>query len=163
MGYFKKEPYGLIDGIRLKYFRTTKKNERHSFDLRQSGCSLSFDFVLRGRSYRNIRHHSTDVGFWFQFSSDLITGSWAFVQSGTLGSRSGCNNQSFHNEQIQSQVSLSSLRIYLVILNALCLLFTGLLQIPNTPCLYVFRSLQGVVAGMYMNFIPTYISELVPT
>lgn len=53
-------------------------------------------------------------------------------------------------------------RIYLVILNVLCIVFTALLQIPNVPCLYLFRALQGVVAGMYMNFIPTYISELVP-
>jgi MFS family permease len=48
------------------------------------------------------------------------------------------------------------------LLNLLCIVFTALLQIGDTPVLYVFRILQGVIAGMYMNFIPTYIGELTP-
>jgi len=57
---------------------------------------------------------------------------------------------------------LSYLRIYLVILNILMLGATAPLQVGGVLILFIFRGLQGVVCGIAMNFIPTYISELVP-
>jgi MFS family permease len=49
-----------------------------------------------------------------------------------------------------------------VITNLLAITFTGLLQIDNVPVLFAFRFLQGVTAGMFLHFIPSYISELTP-
>ena len=49
-----------------------------------------------------------------------------------------------------------------MILNIINLAVTGLLQIQNVPVLFVFRVLQGVLVGIFMNFIPAYINELTP-
>lgn len=54
------------------------------------------------------------------------------------------------------------LRTFLVILNLLNLLVTGLLQVGDVETLYIFRFCQGIVAGLFMSLVPTYISELTP-
>lgn len=83
-------------------------------------------------------------------------------RTGAAGGGGGSGDQPFPDERPEQKVHLPLLRIYLVLLNILSIAFTALLQIGNTPVLFVFRILQGVVAGMYMNFIPTYIGELTP-
>jgi MFS family permease len=50
----------------------------------------------------------------------------------------------------------------LVILNVLNLVVTGLLQVGDVETLYIFRIFQGVLAGLFMTLIPTYIGELTP-
>jgi MFS transporter, SP family, xylose:H+ symportor len=42
------------------------------------------------------------------------------------------------------------------------LAFTGCLQIGGVTILYIFRFLQGAIAGIFMSFIPAYIGELTP-
>lgn len=39
---------------------------------------------------------------------------------------------------------------------------TGALQFGGVITLFIFRLFQGMVAGVFMNFIPVYISELTP-
>lgn len=80
------------------------------------------------------------------------------LRTGAAGCSSGGADKPRPDEQVQQKVTLAQLRIYLVFLNLFAILFTALLQIGNVPVLYVFRIMQGVIAGMYMNFIPTYIS-----
>lgn len=53
-------------------------------------------------------------------------------------------------------------RVYLLLVNCLSLLATGALQYPGVIPLFVFRSIQGIVSGIWMSFIPTYIGELTP-
>lgn len=77
---------------------------------------------------------------------------------GAAWSSTGRADKPRPDEQVQQKVTVPQLRIYLVFLNLFAILFTGLLQIGNVPVLYVFRIMQGVIAGMYMNFVPTYIS-----
>ena len=40
--------------------------------------------------------------------------------------------------------------------------FTALLQINNVYVLFTFRFLQGAISGIWLTFIPAYISELTP-
>ena len=53
-------------------------------------------------------------------------------------------------------------RVYLVILNILTLIFTAALQFGGVTFLFAFRVCQGVMCGVFMNFIPVYIGELTP-
>lgn len=39
---------------------------------------------------------------------------------------------------------------------------TGLLQIGDVETLFIFRFFQGVLVGLFMTLIPTYIGELTP-
>lgn len=55
-----------------------------------------------------------------------------------------------------------SRRRYLFGINIINLIVAGCMQIGEVPCLFTFRALQGVIAGIYLNFAPTYIGELVP-
>lgn len=43
-------------------------------------------------------------------------------------------------------------------MNIFVLIFSGTSQITDTPSLFIFRILKGVVAGILMKFIPTYIN-----
>lgn len=53
-------------------------------------------------------------------------------------------------------------RIYFIIINILSLIFTAALQFGGVTTLFVFRLLQGIICGVWMSFIPTYIGELTP-
>jgi MFS family permease len=50
----------------------------------------------------------------------------------------------------------------LLLVNVLSLLVTGALQYNEIVPLFVFRSFQGIVSGIWMTFIPAYIGELTP-
>lgn len=49
-----------------------------------------------------------------------------------------------------------------MLINILTLTFTMCLQFGGIPVLFVFRFLQGVMAGIFMHFIPAYITDLTP-
>ena len=64
--------------------------------------------------------------------------------------------------QIDPQVLSIQHRSYLIGLNLVNLLVTGLIQTGNVYTLYIFRMMQGVLVGNFMTLIPAYIAELTP-
>ena len=43
-------------------------------------------------------------------------------------------------------------KMYLIVCCVLSIVFTGCLQIGGVPCLFIFRTLQGVVSGINLPF-----------
>jgi MFS family permease len=102
------------------------------------------------------------VGVRLLSPHDPVIGYRTLLRSGSSGRCGRRSDRPFHHESIQQEVTPSPRRIYLIILNLFCIGFTAALQAGDVVTLYVFRILQGVVAGVYMNFIPAYISEITP-
>ncbi len=60
-------------------------------------------------------------------------------------------------ESYIAQVSILLVRNYLILLNVVNVIVTGVLQVPNIYVLFIFRLFQGVLVGNYMTLIPEYI------
>ena len=89
-------------------------------------------------------------------------GHWAMFRPRSLWrSPRSCDGFTPH-EQIDSQVFSFVHRSYLIGLNLVNLLVTGLIQTGNVYTLYIFRIMQGVLVGNFMTLIPIYIAELTP-
>jgi hypothetical protein len=60
-------------------------------------------------------------------------------------------------ESYIAQVSILLVRNYLILLNVVNVIVTGVLQVPNIYVLFIFRLFQGVLVGNYMTLITEYI------
>lgn len=123
---------------------------------------MPYDLVFWVRLDVDVADYPVHLVSHLRNRDDLRAQHRTMLRAGPSGGCCWGDHRPLYNEQAKPKVIRYIARTYLVIFNILNLIVTALLQIGNTPTLFVFRLLQGVIAGVYMNFIPAYISEITP-